>query len=178
MSAIERASWLTLVMFAMGLGALGCEDPSSADRALAASERDTPPTAPSTKTSTSPAAPAAPGTASDPSAADPARSAAPPADDAEAGLADYQIYCASCHGPSGGGDGPIAPTLPVQPAKHNDGNYMNTLDDEYLFKVIAEGGPAVGKSEMMAPWGGSLSDAQIRNLIAFIRSLANPAYSD
>ena len=167
MSAIERASWLTLVMFAMGLGVLGREDPSSTDRALAASERNTPPTAPSTKTSTSPAA-----------AADPARSATPPAGDAEAGLADYQIYCASCHGPSGGGDGPIAPTLPVQPAKHNDGNYMNALDDAYLFKVISEGGPAVGKSVMMAPWGGSLSDEQIRNLIAFIRTLADPAHSD
>jgi len=92
-------------------------------------------------------------------------------------MADYQMYCASCHGQTGAGDGPVAPTLPVQPAKHNDGNYMNKLDDAYLFKVISEGGPSVGKSELMAPWGGSLSDQQIRNVIAYIRSLANPPYS-
>jgi len=30
----------------------------------------------------------------------------------------------------------------------------------------------------MAPWGGSLSDEQIRNLIAYIRSLANPAFTN
>jgi cytochrome c553 len=29
---------------------------------------------------------------------------------------------------------------------------------------------------MMAPVGGSLSDQQIRNVIAFIRSLADPPY--
>jgi len=34
----------------------------------------------------------------------------------------------------------------------------------------------VGKSSMMAPLGGSLSDQQIRNVIAFIRSLADPPY--
>ena len=102
---------------------------------------------------------------------------APQVANAEAGRADYQIYCASCHGPKGGGDGPVAAALPVQPAKHNDGKIMNALSDEYLFKVIAEGGSAVGKSEMMAPWSGSLSDAQIHDIIAFIRSLADPPYT-
>ena len=70
----------------------------------------------------------------------------------------------------------MAATLPVEPSRHSDGVYMNTLKDAYLFKVISVGGPAVGKSPMMAPWGGSLSDAQIRNIIAFIRSLADPPY--
>jgi mono/diheme cytochrome c family protein len=96
--------------------------------------------------------------------------------DPEAGKADYQMFCASCHGASGAGDGPVAATLDPKPVAHNDGNVMNALTDAYLFQVIQEGGAAVGKSQMMAPWGGVLSDAQIRNVIAFIRSLADPAY--
>ncbi len=53
---------------------------------------------------------------------------------------------------------------------------MNALDDAYLTKVIKEGGAAVGKSPLMAPWGGTLSDAQLADVIAFIRSLADPPY--
>jgi mono/diheme cytochrome c family protein len=30
---------------------------------------------------------------------------------------------------------------------------------------------------MMAPWGGALSDEQIRDVVAFVRTLANPAYT-
>jgi mono/diheme cytochrome c family protein len=96
--------------------------------------------------------------------------------DAAAGKADYQIFCSSCHGPTGGGDGPVAQALDPKPARHSDGNFMNPLKDDYLFQVIKFGGPSVGKSPMMAPVGGSLSDQQIRNVIAFIRSLADPPY--
>jgi hypothetical protein len=53
---------------------------------------------------------------------------------------------------------------------------MNPLTDEHLFKTIKLGGQAVGKSPLMAPWGGSLSDAQIIDVIAFVRTLANPPY--
>ena len=30
---------------------------------------------------------------------------------------------------------------------------------------------------MMAPWGGVLSDPQIWDVVAFVRSLADPAYT-
>lgn len=96
--------------------------------------------------------------------------------DAKAGKADYQMFCASCHGMSGAGDGPVAATLEPKPVAHNDGNVMNPLTNAYLFQVIQEGGAAVGKSQLMAPWGGVLSDAQIHNVVAFIRSLADPPY--
>ncbi len=99
---------------------------------------------------------------------------APP--DVAAGKSDYQLYCASCHGATGGGDGPVGQTLDPKPAKHSDGNYMNPLTDDYLFKVIKFGGASVGKSQMMAPLGGALSDQQIRNVIAYIRTLADPPY--
>ena len=53
---------------------------------------------------------------------------------------------------------------------------MNALSDEHLFKVIKEGGTAVGKAATMPPWGGALSDDEIRDVVAFVRSLAKPPY--
>jgi mono/diheme cytochrome c family protein len=94
--------------------------------------------------------------------------------DVTRGRALYGQYCASCHGPEGEGDGPVAAGLNPKPAKHSDGRYMNALSDEHLFRVIKEGGAAVGKSPLMAPWGGTLRDEQIWDVVAFVRSLANP----
>jgi mono/diheme cytochrome c family protein len=98
-----------------------------------------------------------------------------PADPAK-GAAHYAALCASCHGEKGCGDGPLAATLTPKPAKHCDGAYMNKLTDEYLFRVIKFGGASVGKSPLMAPWGGTLDDAQIRDVVAFVRTLAVPPY--
>ena len=97
--------------------------------------------------------------------------------DVAAGQRDYALYCASCHGESGDATGPLASSLAVQPADHTDGAYMNRLSDAYLYQVIDEGGPAVGKSHIMAAWGGTMADEQIWNLVVFIRSLAEPPYS-
>ena len=162
-----------LVIPALALAIFACGDSSNAP-APAPSPAQTPakvdePPAP-------PPAPEAPAEQSEP--ADASGDTTPIAGgDPVAGRADYQTLCASCHGSEGAGDGPVAVSLDPKPAKHDDGAYMNTLSDEYLFQVIKEGGVAVGKSQMMAPWGGSVSDEQIRNLVAFIRSLAVPPYS-
>lgn len=99
------------------------------------------------------------------------------AGDPAAGEAQYKIFCESCHGPGGNGDGPAAAALDPKPAKHNDGAYMNALSNEHLIKVIAEGGTAVGKSPLMAPWGGVLNEQQVKDVVAYVRSLATPAYS-
>jgi mono/diheme cytochrome c family protein len=109
---------------------------------------------------------AAPGAAHTPGSADPAR-----------GAAIYAQSCTNCHGPRGAGDGPLAASLDPKPAHHNDGAYMNALSNEHLFKVVKEGGASVGKSPLMAPWGGMLSDAQIWDVVAFVRTLASPPYT-
>ncbi len=96
--------------------------------------------------------------------------------DPETGRADYQIFCASCHGPTGDGDGAAAQGLEPKPVRHSDGAYMNSLSHDDLFQVIKFGGLSVGKSPLMAPWGGALSDQQIENVIAFMRTLADPPY--
>jgi mono/diheme cytochrome c family protein len=97
--------------------------------------------------------------------------------DPRAGAQLYATYCASCHGLRGAGDGAAAAALDPKPAHHDDGAYMNALSNEHLFKVIQQGGPAVGKSALMAPWGGTLNDKQIWDVITFTRSLAKPPYT-
>ena len=152
------------VALALALGMLAC---GSGDEAPApAPELVAPPAA----TVAPPAAEPTPAAGASPpaatAAADPAR-----------GAAQYQMLCASCHGARGAGDGPAGQALTPRPARHDDGSYMNALSNQHLFRVIKEGGAAVGKSPMMAPWGGALSDDQIRDLVAFIRTLATPPYS-
>jgi mono/diheme cytochrome c family protein len=97
-------------------------------------------------------------------------------DDAKAGRVLYNKWCTSCHGVRGKGDGPMAATLPVKPGNHADGTRMNALPDSYLFTIIQQGGQAVQKSPMMPPWGTQLTDQQIRDVIAYVRSLAVPPY--
>jgi cytochrome c1 len=103
-------------------------------------------------------------------------SAADAPGDAAAGATSYALFCASCHGADGGANTPIADSLKPRPTAHSNGTYMNTLSDDYLFRIIGQGGPAVGKSPLMMAWRGSLSDEQIRDVIAFIRTLADPPY--
>jgi len=125
------------------------------------------------------AAPAATAPAPVPAQPVPAATAVPaPAakPDAAIGATLYAANCVPCHGPRGDGDGPAAVALVPKPAKHHDGAYMNALSNEHLFRVVKEGGPSVGKSPLMAPWGGILSDAQIWNVVAFVRTLAEPPY--
>lgn len=95
---------------------------------------------------------------------------------AGAGKALYQQYCGACHGPQGKGDGPAAATMNPKPRNHTDGTYMNTLSTEHLQKVISEGGMAVGRSPLMPSWKGTLSAAQIDDVIAHLRTIAVPPY--
>lgn len=130
-----------------------------------------------------PAAPTKPAAASEPAPEPP--TAAPAvagtfpcvAGDASAGAAQYDTLCTSCHGPGGSGEGPAAAGLNPKPARHVDGSYMNALSNEHLFTVIRDGGAAAGKSPLMAPWGGALSDAQVWDVVAYVRTLADPPYS-
>ena len=168
MSAIKRTILSTAVGAALVLFSFGCGERSDAPTPPKPAERA--PAPPPAKPPAPPPAPPAPAKAPD----TPSGKSAAVKADAKAGGADYQTYCASCHGETGAGDGPVAQALNPRPARHNDGAYMNPLTDDYLFKVIKFGGASVGKSAMMAPLG--LSDQQIHNLIAFMRTLADPPY--
>ena len=101
--------------------------------------------------------------------------------DVEAGKAKFLTLCVSCHGESGKGDGPTGKALAAagQPAPRDFtvGEFVLDTDkdgktgtDADLKNVITKGALAYGGSAMMAPAQG-LSDADLANLIAFIRSL-------
>jgi mono/diheme cytochrome c family protein len=99
------------------------------------------------------------------------------AQDKAEGKKYYVTYCSGCHGETGKADGPAAVSLPVRPANHTDGAVMNQLPDKFLLEIISKGGQAVGKSPFMPGWGNQLREKQIRDLIAYMRSLANPPYN-
>ena len=84
----------------------------------------------------------------------------------------YQTYCTGCHGASGKGDGPAGKTLPVKPADHTNGKKMSQYSDEHLANVISKGGASVGKSPQMPAWGAVLKEAQIHEIVLYIRTLA------
>jgi mono/diheme cytochrome c family protein len=73
---------------------------------------------------------------------------------AEADAAAHEIYrtrCVLCHGESGKGDGPGAMALDPRPRDFGDAAWQSTVTDEYVERIIARGGVAVGKSPSMPP---------------------------
>lgn len=83
----------------------------------------------------------------------------------------YLTFCAGCHGPTGRGDGPNAKFLPVRPAVHVDGKAMSERSDDMLFDAIAAGGYVLGRSNRMPGFGATLTAAEIRGLVRYIREL-------
>jgi cytochrome c oxidase cbb3-type subunit III len=91
--------------------------------------------------------------------------------DAEQGKKLYGQFCASCHGQSGKGDGAAAAALNPKPRDHTNKDYMSKMSDADMLSVIKNGGASIGKSPLMPPWGASLKDDQIQDIIAYIRTL-------
>ncbi len=83
---------------------------------------------------------------------------------------NYETLCVTCHGTSGKGDGPYAPDLPVKATDFTDCAKMKGVSDETLFKVTKDGGPAAGLNDAMPAQRGALNDAQIKDVVAYIRS--------
>lgn len=87
------------------------------------------------------------------------------ADAAAAGAAVFKTNCEACHGPEGHGDGPAGAAL--DPAPKNLAELQKTAGDDYLFWRIATG----KEGTSMVPWKGVLTDEQIWQVVAFIRTL-------
>ncbi len=101
--------------------------------------------------------------------------------DAAAGNVKFQEVCALCHGVEGKGDGPTGLALAAakQPAPRDFtvGDFKFDTDgdgtpgtDADLKNIITNGAQKYGGSILMAPIAG-LTDADIDNMIAYIRSL-------
>ena len=91
-----------------------------------------------------------------------------------ASVADvYKANCAACHGATGNGDGFNARYLRVPPAAHASKERMSLRTDDQLFDAIYAGAYMLGKSNQMPPFGETLSRAQIRSLVRYIRTLCS-----
>ena len=88
----------------------------------------------------------------------------------------FYVYCVWCHADST----PAGPSnrynLNPVPALINDGKVLNSLSDGYLDNIITLGGSAMGKSAMMPPYGRTLTQDEVRAVIAYIRAVAQPTY--
>lgn len=87
----------------------------------------------------------------------------------------YQ-HCVWCHadatpaGPSNRSNlTPVPPLL-------NDGDKLNGETDEFLQRIITQGGATLNRSPMMSPYGKTLTAEQVKAVIAFARAIAQPAY--
>jgi mono/diheme cytochrome c family protein len=92
----------------------------------------------------------------------------------------YLKYCAACHGVNGDDEGYNAKFLPKTPARHADKAYMSTRPDDTLFDGVHAGGYIPNKHHLMPPWGQTLKNEEIWQLVAFMRRLRQcegPAWS-
>ena len=83
----------------------------------------------------------------------------------------FHHYCATCHGNEGQGDGLNAYNLDPKPRDLSDPAFQKNRSDEDLASVIRSGGGVAGLSTGMPPWGRTLTERKIRNVVSFLRTL-------
>lgn len=90
----------------------------------------------------------------------------------EAGKDNFIGNCSPCHGETGKGDGPLMGTLGegVVPRNLSDANLLSARTDEFLIKVVKSGGVAVGLSESMPSWKETFTDAEIKQIVQYVRN--------
>ncbi len=95
-----------------------------------------------------------------------------PPPNASPGQRLYYLRCVTCHGIHGTGSWRATLFL-IRPGNLADRRRMAALPDQYLFDIIKHGGAPLGKPGMPS-FGFHLSEAEIRELVAYIRTLSAP----
>ena len=87
-------------------------------------------------------------------------------------------YCRACHDPESTPErvSNLDNLTPPLPHQFSDGNTLNNMSDADLLKIIADGGPALGKSPQTPAYRNTLTPAQIKAVVAYIRAVADPPY--
>jgi len=93
------------------------------------------------------------------------------------GRAVNEKYCVRCH------DSESTPervsnfdNLSPAPHQFSDGAALNGISEADLINITTHGGPALGKSAQMPAYGATLTPAEIRAVIAYMRAVADPPY--
>jgi mono/diheme cytochrome c family protein len=81
---------------------------------------------------------------------------------------NYTKHCSPCHGQNGSGNGPAAKVLNKHPGDFTNCDVMRAYKREFLVKIIAEGGTAVGRSSQMPASAKKLSPEEIEGLVDHI----------
>jgi len=79
----------------------------------------------------------------------------------------FQHYCVLCHGAKADGEGRAAKIYSPRPANLA----RSDKSDAYKTMMIRRGGGAMGRSSYMPPWGDELSDEQVTDVVAYLRSI-------
>jgi mono/diheme cytochrome c family protein len=79
----------------------------------------------------------------------------------------YANYCVTCHGINADGNGRAARLHNPRPANLR----ASDKNDEYIRLIVIRGGELMGRSPKMPPWGEELTDEQVNDIVAFVRSV-------
>lgn len=93
------------------------------------------------------------------------------------GKAVNDKYCIRCHDPESTPER-VSNHDNLSPAPHQftDGVTLNRISDADLTNMIAHGGPALGKSPQMPAYAATLKPVEIKAVLSYIRSIADPPY--
>lgn len=79
----------------------------------------------------------------------------------------YANYCVTCHGINADGNGRAARLYNPKPANLRSSD----KNDGYFSLIIRKGGAALGRSEFMPTWESELTNEQVSDLVAYLRSI-------
>jgi cytochrome c oxidase cbb3-type subunit 3 len=79
----------------------------------------------------------------------------------------YKTNCVLCHGVKADGKGRASVLFDPPPANLT----LSDKNDEYKNMIITLGGKAMGRSEVMPIWGEQLSEQQIEDVVAYLRTV-------
>ena len=84
------------------------------------------------------------------------------------GRLTFKNRCALCHGPDGEGNGKMARIIKDPPPFNLT---YSMMPDEYLIDMISKGGQGMQRSPRMPPFGGDLSENEIKSAVKYIKTL-------
>lgn len=79
----------------------------------------------------------------------------------------FKTNCILCHGIKGDGKGRASVLFNPPPANLT----LSDKNDEYKKMIITLGGKAMGRSEVMPIWGEQISEQQIDDVVAYLRTI-------